>query len=64
MHRKKPGEMDVELLDTDATGCSVTGNNCDFAHMTGCFLMKVYLCSVEVRDPFFDQMDTTLLSFM
>lgn len=53
MHRKKLREMNVELLDTDATSCSVTGNNCDFAHMASCFLMKVYNCSVEVRDPFF-----------
>lgn len=56
--------MNIELLDSDAASCSVTGNNCDFAHMTGCFLMKAYHCSVEIRDPFFDQMDTTLVSFM
>lgn len=56
--------MNIELLDSDATSCSVTGSNCDFAHMTGCFLMKVYHCSVEVRDLFFDQTDTTLVSFV
>lgn len=62
--KKNLGEMNIELLSTDTTSCSVTGNNCDFAHMTGGFLMKVYNCSVEVRNPLFDLLDTTLLSFM
>lgn len=64
VQEKNLGEMNVELLSTDATSCSVTGNNCDFAHMTGGFLVKVYNFSVEVRNPLFDQMDSTLLSFM
>lgn len=50
---KNLGEMNIELLDSDAASCSVTGNNCDFTHMTGCFLMKVYHCSVEVREILF-----------
>lgn len=56
---KNLGEMNVELLDTDATSCSITGNNCDFAPHD-------WLLSHESEGKryFFDQMDTTLLSFI
>lgn len=44
--------MNVELLNTDASGCSVTGNNCDLAHMADCILLKIYHCSLEMKGRF------------
>lgn len=40
LHWKELGQMNIELVDTDTTGCSITGNNHDPAHMADFFLPR------------------------
>lgn len=46
---KELGQMNTELVDTDTTGCSITGNNHDPAHMADFFLPRICYCSLEMR---------------